>query len=1555
MKKKGSLNCSFIGVKANGSEVVKSYSLKIVGKVNARLEKENELVKCLESEVKYTLLLLSGDTDGTQYFLNYDDKSGEDELERSKLVGGKGVFVHKYTTSYCNMLDHDHVFKVALRYKNECYQGELATVSEYVAVPFKANFTFDRLGKGKVCTYEKIDLRNITGGGTGSDCSNANAIAFWDFGNGETSEEWQPYIEYKDVDPYKIKLKVSNDYVCATDSVEYPVDLINRTKAIMRPDKDELCVGEELIIENDSRGDEVDAVWSVVSLDGFSIPKYDPSDWHLKLKFNHWGKYRITLSVSNVCSRDQTDTVITVRQNPDLIRYAIPEKACLPEEWDMSDLVNVEWNGNEEKAEWNITRVGGLKNDDVEWLNGTSAASAFPIIRFKRLGEYNVTIRLPDAGCGGTKLTETKTVMVYDPDIKVDIDTTPLNICENGTVAFTNKSVGDNLQYEWTVKPTTVEFVTGTDMGASPVIRFKKYGDYEVKLHMYTHSGCGVVDTVYKVHVRKDSRIFFFEPPEAVCPGPDYPFSFSGSVLYEFWNNPRQVKWTILPDNGGWEFLNGSNEHSLEPTLLFKTPGDYHFTVELESVGCPEDGYDRLLTKDIRVRNSAMSMQGIVANTLVCEGDGILFSLSATTAENDPLLYAWTVSPEDGMTKFDNTGNTKKAAKITFHHWGDYQVNGAVSGYCGRLDTTFDITVQKDPRVKLRDGVNLCLGQYDMKEYVTYQWFNNIPEVKWTVKQLSGVGGSDGFSIDNSGIEYPKITFNKPGDYSVKVELVSHTLGCESDSLLDIKKIHIYDPDIFGDITMVGNGEICEGQMVTFMNTTNVDGGVRWEWWVEGQEDGCVFQDGGKTSTVQLPEITFSKYGNYQVFAKAIGPCSEKEFPPFSVTVSGIPEITVDDVSGVCEPFDFESKKLIHIDSRNDAVRSAQWIIAEKPGSVSEGYEYLGGTSEMSIYPDVRFHHGDYVLEVKYWNRCQTPGTKTFHIRADEFVPITDIRDDAICSQSPEARLLTAVPDTGVWALKNTGIPNAGEIVIKRGDRYYFNPKFGAYDEQDVKLVYKLYNHSCVDIKEMTMHVWALPYVEAGVPLEMCLNHKPRLLMGRDSLVGTVWQQNRGHWDWDGIVLAEHYFRADSVGDFKLFYRYEDFHQCTNVDSTVMTVHALPDTAFISQPHYCRGVLADFIVNKSPEGKQYMWQYYSGAEWEVLPGDGGYVYERAGYYDVTLIAESVYGCLDTSSSHRIEIVDDAPQADFTMSPHNECGPEVELTIEVKQENYSDHNLHFEWVLGNGTVSDALVPDNPQLFYSTSEDTVYQIKFKVYNICNETVKVDSLTVGSVPHVHFVFENGERNCSPLALKVLNTSTGSNNRYLWYMGDGKKPLSVFEPLDYVYVTDTLRRVFEVSLVAENQCGKDSLMRPLTVLAQTLRAFFNRPKDDICVGEQICFTNHTRDTSRDIAYKYWDFGDAVRDTSWNACHVYRDSGIYKVLLFVDNGCSSDTTSKYVHVIGNPKVELQVERENCDRDTFHFAFTTDQRLRWVKWSLNDSTVFAPSFRMFIRNREVIP
>ncbi|MDE7374609.1 MAG: hypothetical protein K2M86_04700, partial [Odoribacter sp.] len=246
--------------------------------------------------------------------------------------------------------------------------------------------------------------------------------------------------------------------------------------------------------------------------------------------------------------------------------------------------------------------------------------------------------------------------------------------------------------------------------------------------------------------------------------------------------------------------------------------------------------------------------------------------------------------------------------------------------------------------------------------------------------------------------------------------------------------------------------------------------------------------------------------------------------------------------------------------------------------------------------------------------------------------PITSIEDAAICSQSQEV-LLTAVPDSGGWSLKNTNMPNAGEIIVKRGDRYYFNPKFGAYDEQDVPLVYKLYNGACVAVAEMNMHVWPLPYVEADGIREMCLNHAPRLLIGKDSVAGSVWQSNRGEWLLDGQVLPEHHFRAEQVGSFQIHYRYEDSRGCANVDSTVMKVHALPETSFVSRPQYCRGVPAEFTVEKGAESYRYMWEYYAGARLDTLSGNGKYVYEQAGEYDVRLIAQSIHGCLDTSSVH----------------------------------------------------------------------------------------------------------------------------------------------------------------------------------------------------------------------------------------------------------------------------------------------------------------------------------
>lgn len=1549
--KAGEYSLVFSAETLDGKRVSTTYKVKAVKRPAIKLEPENRDVKCVGSEITYLVNVYDENPAGTKYKLDFNDGTILN-LTNEELKNFSGRLTHTFEYSSC---DEHHAgpskeyFDVWLTVSNECgsdYEMNMH-YEEKMVEKIVASFTFSEFD-GENCTFVPVQLQNTTYEGLGINCLPTKVEYEWDFGNGKKSYQEHPSVTYEEANEngYKIRLIATNGFECARDTAEVSVRVLASVKAMIEPEKDTVCAGELLLIRN---RETMGGAWLITSLDaGYAPPEYDTRTGHMQVRFEHYGRYKVTYMVGNHCSYDETDTIITVLQDPDLIRYDVPEKTCLSDTWNMADFLSVSWNGNAEGAKWTITRRGGTNNADVEWLNGTDAQSAYPVFRFKQAGVYQVALQLPDIGCGGTKLTDTKEITVYDPAVTVKIDTTPLNICENGTVSFTNSSIGDNLQYEWSVQPMTrVEFINNTDMkSASPIIKFGRYGNYEVKLRMSAPGGCGAVDTVFQVHVRKDPSILFLELPEAVCPGEDYLFYPGSSAGFQFYNNEAWVKWSIQPKDG-WQFVTG-DENTPYPAILFEKPGEYRFTVELNSAGCPEQGSEKLRTGSLRVRNSAMSMTGSAIDSLVCEGESLQFSLNAEAAEGG-MQYAWTVSPLDGSTEYAY-GNNHSVAVIAFNHWGTYEVRGAASSYCGILDTTFRVVVQKDPKVELQENVSLCPGEHDMKGFVTYQWFNNVPEVQWTIERTSGGNKDEGFTIDDASAEYPKINFQWSGDYRVNVVLTSHTQGCDEDSLKDTRTFHVYDSVISGDITMVGTGEICEGDAVSFMNTTNVEGGLQWEWRVEGAEDGYAFQDGGKTSTERLPEITFSKYGDYRVYVKAIGLCSVKEFPAFPVTVSGIPEVTVADVSGVCEPFDFEGRNLINIDSHNDAIRWAQWTITENPEVVCDGYEYLGTSADTLLYPDIRFRSGDYAVHVSYWNRCHVPGEVAFRIQVDKYIPITAIGNDSICSQSPEVRLLTAEPGNGVWSLKNPDLPNAGEILFRDGENYYFNPKFGAYDEQDVPLVYKLYNASCVASAEVNMHVWALPYVEAGDIRQMCLNHEPRLLIGKDSVAGSVWQSNRGEWLLDGQVLPEHHFRAEQVGNFQILYRYEDSHRCVNIDSTVMRVHALPDTAFVSQPQYCRGVPAEFTVEKGAESLWYIWEYYAGARQDTLPGNGQYVYEQAGRYEVRLIAKSTKGCQDTSSVHVIEVVDDAPQADFTLSTHEQCGPEVAVQIGVKEENYADHNLRFEWILGNGTTSESLLPALPQIFYSTAEDTVYRVKFRVYNVCNETEKTDSLRIGSLPKADFLLANGGRNCSPLSLQVLNTSTGTRNQYLWYMGDGSEPLSVFEPRDYVYETDSERKEFHLSLVAVNQCGKDSVMQPLTVLAQSIRAFFDKPKDEICVGEQLCFTNHTRDTARDITYKYWDFGDGVRDTSWNACHVYRDSGRYKVLLYVDNGCSSDTTSKFLNVMGNPKLELLLEESRCDRDTFHFAFETDLPLQWVQWTLgDDSTVFAPSFSYVYR------
>ena len=43
---------------------------------------------------------------------------------------------------------------------------------------------------------------------------------------------------------------------------------------------------------------------------------------------------------------------------------------------------------------------------------------------------------------------------------------------------------------------------------------------------------------------------------------------FHDCIIYQFWNNPEEAEWTIIP-TAGLEFLNGTDEHSTYPVTPY--------------------------------------------------------------------------------------------------------------------------------------------------------------------------------------------------------------------------------------------------------------------------------------------------------------------------------------------------------------------------------------------------------------------------------------------------------------------------------------------------------------------------------------------------------------------------------------------------------------------------------------------------------------------------------------------------------------------------------------------------------------------------------------------------------------------------------------------------------------------------------------------------------------------------------------------------------------------------------------------------------------------------
>ncbi len=1218
-----------------------------------------------------------------------------------------------------------------------------------------------------------------------------------------------------------------------------------------------------------------------------------------EILFPKWGTYQVVAHLSAVCGLTWEKTFpVKVKSDPE-VRFGLVDKYC-PGELDMGveNRVMYQWKDNPEKVRWEVTPLDGSPANGCVLGN---ASALYPKIQLNAAGKYELKVTIDPVGCQeNSPIVRKKTITVYNDSktMKISIDSL---VCVGELVEFRNESVvaeEDIVTYNWTILPSSGwKYEVGDATASGPTVVFSEDGYYEVTASVKT---CDELQETFQVHAKKNPEVKLKET-HSFCPGKQ---DLADFVEYTWFHNRKDAVWEI---KGVHTYVDGTNANDLYPHVNFGA-GEIQLGVRVEDVNLKCGDLDKALAMETyHVYDSSLQIKIEPDRLDLCVGETLAFT-NTTTSGEPGVTYEWSVAEADGYEFTGGEGAKSLAApEIRFTKFGTYHIGVTIRSVneCNVKKRQFEIIVRDVPRVTFHKLENECKGVElgFTPEKIEYVRNNCDLTYAWNVTP------STGWSIDHADSKYPKITFDASGQYEIEVKVTGQCGGerkyARKMTVLDTHLEAIASPDI---------EEACTPLRVQFRNTS-VGDSLEYLWRIEplnGYEYEAPYSD-----TSLAPAVLFSEAGNYRVVLKISNICAW-DTTSFYIRSYSTPVILppLQDITNVCEKdYVFIGRDELSVDDKNDEIIRVEWTV--NPPS---GFRYVNGTGDTSRYPEMVFEHGSYRLEGRYWNHCQNEGTVTLNIVTDEFIPVEPLSDDTVCSRT-EPFILTAEPAGGEWS-------SVDRMLKEIDGEVYFDPYLDA--ERDYEVVYTYRNGSCVDRDTMNVHTIALPVVVAGDDQEICINEEGRLLVAVEPVTG-------GWWEGQGITGDEkNYFMPDVVGARPLRYLYTDeVTGCTNRDTLIMTVWGLPGTDFQAERQYC--VFADALFQPEEKGvrNRFHWEFGDNTE-TVSWGDTVHRYQQPGFVDVRLITESVHGCWDTSGYQTVEIVNIPPDAKFELSDTSGCGP-FDLQIEVDESQYTDHNLLFKWDFGNGLTSTDLLPPPVLTYQAGVWDTAYTIRFDVYNqACEHHRPLEKMiTVYSSPAARFVKQH-EWECAPIEVRFQNLSTGNRNRYEWYYGDDS--VSYKKEGVHLFHGDTVTRVYRITLIAINNCGRDSFVDSLTVRPQSIHAFFQTPERDICVGEEICFTNYTTEDLEYMVTQQWDFGDGSLDTTWDACHSYRKDGTFKVHLYVNNGCGFDTISDYLRIYPLPSLSIRSENELCENDTFHFELKSDLPLQRQEWDFGDTT-----------------
>ncbi len=984
---------------------------------------------------------------------------------------------------------------------------------------------------------------------------------------------------------------------------------------------------------------------------------------------------------------------------------------------------------------------------------------------------------------------------------------------------------------------------------------------------------------------------------------------------------------------GDFEVINGNVFSSEELEVSFDVPGTYGVTVTVTSSVCGAF----TLTDSIEVSRETQIQNGDIrinyAGATACVPSVVPIDNDVQNADN----FRWRIIPNQGW-EFETGSASSREPSIRFTEGGEYVIELTASNAC-QSDTWRDtIEVRGAPAVGLRGIPNFC-------NEAELNFDNDAVQFRPNGNTITGYEWSfPGSNQATTQSQFPtNVQFNNPGTYTVTATATNSCgTGVATRTFTVESPIDATIPDT---IEVCGNGDPIsltaapgggEWTGVGISSDGNFDPaegalGANFVYYEVGigacaDIDTTLIQlldypilDLGADSALCVTEDTFRLTPNLtggtwvaldggqllgdQFLPNASGPGSYA----FRYELTNVNACTSSD-----------TLQLRVVESANISIPDTAYC--DVPGSFDlptpnlNGGIWSGpGINADQFEPRAAGGPGSYQIQYAFSDPNFCPTVVPITIRVDS-LPLVDAGpEDSVCVSEPQIELV-GLPAGGQWS--GPGIdpfqPDIFKPELVGAGRFILFYSFG--------------EGSCRVQDSTRINILSNPNVFAGPDRQICADDTTFVLLGNTPVGG----------EWQGPGITNNFsgeFDPDLVpiGSVELIYSYTfPGVDCFGQDTIRLTKHPLPSPIFDLPPTYCLGDTIT-IIDRSIGAFAWDWTFEGAGRSNRR--NPSIAFDSAGIYTISLLVESDFGCTDTISN-QMEIIP-PPIAAFGMNFDQDCAP-VETVFENRS---SGIDVTYEWDFGNGETSSEENP-TPVLFNSAPRDTIFEIKLTASNQCGEQEFVDTVQVLTVPTVGFGF-SVDTSCSPLTTQILNQTSGGVVSVFWDLGNGNFS-DDFNPPPQTYIANDQPITYDVTMVARNACGVDSLTRPMYVKPANVEAFISLPQSEGCAPFTIDFPNFTTIGSRLV----WDFGDGTTSNELTPSHTYLEPGDYRVIQYAENGCGIDSTSVSLSVLPPPTVAFDMNMPGCLNQPLAFEnLSADaEGFQWWFDSLGTSSIREPIF-----------